>query len=214
MRRIALFGASFDPPTGDAGHGGIVRYLAAHFPEVWLIPVFQHPFTTKRKRVEHTGYASRLEMLRLQFQDVSNVKIKESERDFYDKRERDGLVGDALIFGTYDLIEYLREENPTCVFSFVMGGDTLVDLFNGKWRRFEEILKNLPIVAIARKWVPVDQVDLSRFEAGIDVLEIPGLSEVSSTEVRRRIAKGESIDSLVDDKVRGYIEENRLYGKL
>lgn len=47
-RRVCLFGTSADPPTGTAGHVGIVQTLAAlpdhAFDEIRVLPVYRHTF--------------------------------------------------------------------------------------------------------------------------------------------------------------------------
>ena len=56
MRKVCLFGTSANPPTGDGGHAGIVKYLAnypsdetdsgagLYFDEVRVLPVYRHMF--------------------------------------------------------------------------------------------------------------------------------------------------------------------------
>lgn len=119
-QHVALFGASFNPPTGDTGHGGIVASLCQLFPQVWVLPVFQHPLLYKRNTVQQTSYEDRLNMVQLQFGSIPNVRIIEAERELFQRRLR--LIGDEASFGTADLLEYLREIYPTYIFHLVLGG--------------------------------------------------------------------------------------------
>lgn len=45
--RILIYGLSANPPTGIHGHLGICAYFAALFDQVWVLPVYQHIFSTK-----------------------------------------------------------------------------------------------------------------------------------------------------------------------
>lgn len=210
-RKVALFGASFDPPTGTSGHGGIISYLSKVFPEVWLIPVYQHPFLTKRKR---TPYEHRLQMLNLQFGALSNVTISNAEKELFDFRENLGLKGEDLIFGTYDLIEFVKNKNPDCSFHFVLGFDALLDLIHGKWLKSSEMMKNVQIIAIEREGVPYEPIEESNFKAGIEIIKIPGLTDVSSTTVRQKVADNEPFEDLVDGNVADYIKGKGLYSRV
>ena len=46
-KQVCLFGLSADPPTGDSGHTGIVKALAAmdEFDEIRVLPVYRHNFS-------------------------------------------------------------------------------------------------------------------------------------------------------------------------
>ena len=90
-KKVLLFGLSGNPPTGDGGHRGIARHFAAlagvraDFEQVWVMPVFQHAFAAKRNLV---AFDKRLEMARLNFGDLPNVKVVSLEREvFEDKSE-------------------------------------------------------------------------------------------------------------------------------
>ena len=93
-----------------------------------------------------------------------------------------------------------------------MGMDSLENLRT--WHRPEEILRLTRIIAVSRPG----------FAADLDALEqeLPGISEatymltsvvidISSTDLRRRVRKGLSIDGQVPACVSAYIDEHRLY---
>ena len=214
MKRIALFGASFDPPTGMCGHGGIVNHIQELFSEIWLIPVYQHPYLSKRQRLGSlSSYDARLQMLHLQFSKYTNVKISKCEKDYYQKRENDGLRGEDLIFGTYDLIQYLNECFPLYEFHFVIGGDSLLDLINGKWRNAKKIMDEVPLVALNRVGYETEEINLDIFKKGIQLITVPSLTSVSSSQVRSLIEEGRRYDEYLDPSVATYIHENNLYSK-
>ena len=76
------------------------------------------------------------------------------------------------------------------------------------------MLRNIPIVAVRRAGVSIEVLDPKKFLAGLDIIEIPGLDTVSSSEVRRRLTLGENIDEMLDERVKQYIIKHDLYGKL
>lgn len=63
-RRVLLFGTSANPPTGATGHMGMLAHCRAAlgFDEVWLVPVYQHIYSTKRQLAP---FADRLAMCRI-----------------------------------------------------------------------------------------------------------------------------------------------------
>lgn len=202
--RIALFGSSFDPPTGLGGHAGIVRYLAGRFSKVWLVPVFQHPFSAKKQNV---SFEDKLAMLRVAFEPLgSKVRVCDVEREMF--LERNGEV-----FGTLDVLEHLQRQHPLERFVLVMGGDTLLDLGNGKWRRSAELLASGDFIGISRAGVGEEDGALSRF-ARLERVCVPGLTHASSSEARRRLGNGEVVDDLLDANVVDYIRRHGLYGKI
>ncbi|KAH9245961.1 nicotinate (nicotinamide) nucleotide adenylyltransferase [Batrachochytrium salamandrivorans] len=205
--RIALFGSSFDPPTGLGGHAGIVRYLAKRFSKVWLVPVFQHPFSTKRQNV---SFEDKLAMLRLAFDELgSTVWVCDVEREMFLERKNE-------VFGTLDVLEHLQRQHPNERFVFVMGGDTLLDLGKGKWRRSAELLASGDFLGVSRAGVEHGDDDkdaLSRF-AKLELVNVPGLGHVSSSDVRQRLGNGESVADLLDLRVVDYIHRHGLYGKI
>ena len=107
-------------------------------------------------------------------------------------------------------LEWLHDERPGVDITLLMGADAAESL--GSWREPERILE-LAAVGAARRVGS----DAERGRAVVEGLggrfesvEMPTL-EVSSTEVRRRVAEGRSVRYLVPDAVRELIEERGLY---
>lgn len=91
---------------------------------------------------------------------------------------------------TIRTIHHLLNGNPDCRFSLVTGGD--VKTQTSEWVDFDKIKALLPIIAIPRG--PKSPIP-----------------DISSTEVRRRLAAGESILNLVPKEIAVYIVTHRLY---
>ncbi len=106
-----------------------------------------------------------------------------------------------------------REEGPDAELYFILGMDAVADL--PRWHAPERFLDLCTPVVFARS---------DYGAAGLDELEhsLPGVKdrlmflegpvvEVSSTDIRRRVALGESIRYLVPARVERFITEHGLY---
>ncbi len=98
---------------------------------------------------------------------------------------------------------------------FIMGADSLVDLVN--WWSFGELVTLCTFVAAARPGISretmTQQIEVlkSQFGAKVMVVDMP-LMDLSASEIRHRIARGEGISPLVPEPVASYIVQNGLYG--
>lgn len=93
-RRIGIFGLSANPPTNELGHLGVVRAFVNLFDELWVVPVYVHPFSSKRKKLE--AFEHRIAMCRMCFERYGggNVRVAsgevasgedENEEDLYNR---------------------------------------------------------------------------------------------------------------------------------
>ncbi|CAM9838918.1 unnamed protein product, partial [Choristocarpus tenellus] len=59
-KNVLLFGTSGNPPTGRSGHSGVVEYFVdtGRYEEVWVLPVYQHMFKSKRDNMSVSGSAT------------------------------------------------------------------------------------------------------------------------------------------------------------
>jgi nicotinic acid mononucleotide adenylyltransferase len=91
-RQVCLFGTSANPPTGDQGHGGIVRVIASLvndknnsnsnndknqdddvfqvFDEIRVVPVYSHPFASKHHQM--APFEHRVAMCQLAFASIGS----------------------------------------------------------------------------------------------------------------------------------------------
>lgn len=115
-RQVCLFGTSANPPTGSGGHAGIVKALVdlRRFDEVLILPVYRHPFKTKRDQL--ACYDHRVAMCRLAFEPLGPgvvVRVSRAEEEAFARLvakagDEDGLGN--LRVGTADLLEMLIEQ--------------------------------------------------------------------------------------------------------
>jgi len=180
--RIALYGGSFNPP--HVGHLLVTSYVIAtqEVDQVWLMPAYHHPFGK-----ELAPFVDRVEMcsrLAAIFRSGVEVTTVESE-----------LQGEGR---TIDTLEYLVARHPHLSFRLVIGSDILAD--TPKWKAWDRVQKLAPPILVARGGHP---------HPGVEGPEMP---EVSSTEVRRRLAAGAGAEQLVPRTVLEYVRARGLYG--
>ncbi|RPF55563.1 nicotinate-nucleotide adenylyltransferase [Aquisalibacillus elongatus] len=185
MKKIGLFGGTFDPP--HIGHIKLAETVkqSLSLDEVWYIPTYEPP----HKRNAIASPQERLDMLNLLLNDQSKLQLLDIEYQ---------LKGKSYTFNT---VSHLKEKYPEIEFYFIIGGD-MVD-YLPKWYKINELKKLIQFVGVTRKeYEQVEDGDVIM----VSMDEIP----VSSTLIREQIRRGEHPDGLTE-KVLQYIKEHRLY---
>ena len=178
---IALLGGSFNPP--HVGHLMAAHYVRATqgVDEVWFMPTYRHPFGKVSAPFEH-----RVRMCEALGADTSGwLKTSRVESEV----GKDGR--------TVDTLEFLLARHPTYRFSLIIGSDILKDL--PQWKNFERIQQLARVVVLYRAGHPAEGT------VG------PPLAEVSSSDIRDRLARGESSGDLVPTAVLSYARKHHLY---
>jgi len=116
---------------------------------------------------------------------------------------------------TADTLEEMRRRLPqgTEIY-FITGADAIIDV--GTWREPERLFELCRFIAAPRPgWSQeTAQAGLRRLEErfGCEILEIQSRTmDISSSEIRRRVAAGQSIRYLVPEVVEAYIQKHGLY---
>ncbi len=141
-KNIALFGGSFNPP--HEGHREIVRRVASRkgIDEVWLLPVWRHPF---RKKLP--SFKKRVKACRHFF--LPPLKIRGGSGGRYEKIRISTLEKRPRATGrTVDLLLYLAQKFPRYRFWWVMGGDSYRQ--RRKWKNFGKIRKLARLIVFPR----------------------------------------------------------------
>lgn len=187
--RIALFGGSFNPP--HVGHllGALYVRAVADVDAVWLMPAFRHPFGKVL-----ASFDDRVELCESLAALVDGVEVTRIEEDV----ESDGR--------TIHTVEHLKRCFPQHSFRLVIGTDILHEAH--RWYEFDRLVQLAPLLVLGRSGhhAPADRFTNATF---VDAVPMP---EVSSTEVRRRLASGEDVSGLVPRPVIEIIEQRGLYG--
>ncbi len=117
---------------------------------------------------------------------------------------------------TADTLNELHQRLPDAGLLLIIGSDTLHDLPD--WHEPVRIIERAGLLVVARpEWsmVPAEQLRTAlhlpeQIPLRLEVVRMP-LIEISSTDIRRRVAEGRSIRFMVPRAVECYIETHRLY---
>lgn len=213
-RRIGAYGGTFDPVHN--GHIEVARAVAKIFELDWLLLIPAHRPPHKDARSISDAY-HRYAMAVLATLDEPRISVSTIELEAPDKPY------------SFETVERLKEAyDPRMELFFIVGADSFEEI--NTWREPDRLLANANLVAVTRPGYEVRISHLSEsMRAGIVDLrgglpfksEDPGGSrvyltdcannDVSSTEIRRRVCAGESIDELTPALVAGYVEKYGLY---
>ena len=98
-----------------------------------------------------------------------------------------------------ETVRELRARWPDARFFYLIGHDNVAKL--GTWHSYEELKRAVQFVVFGR----------GEHDAPHDFPTIVRRVDISATEIRTRVAKGQSIRYLVPEPVREIIERRRLY---
>lgn len=198
---IGLLGGTFNPV--HLGHLALARAAREAFglDEVWLIPCAVPPHKTTAGLASN---ADRLAMLRLAAAGEPGGWLKVSDIEMR-------LPPPSWTLRTLDA---LRGEHPGRRFAFIIGGDTLVQLHT--WHEPLEVLARARFVTLARAGFGKPAPEGIRLpppwpERLLADYREAALPDVSSSGVRARLARGESIDGLVPEPAILYIRAHQVY---
>ncbi len=164
--RIALFGGSFNPP--HLGHELAALYVleTAGVDELWLMPTFQHPFD---KALE--PFEDRLAMCGLAAAALGpRARVTDIERELGDESR------------TLRTVRALQSRHPEHDFALVIGADLVAEI--ATWYGAQELRATVPFIVVGR-------AGLAAGAGPRAAIEMPA---VSSTEIRRALARGKAGD--------------------
>lgn len=194
--KIGLYGGTFSPP--HLGHIRAAKCFVegAELDKLIIMPAGTPPHKAVKDPIDNS---KREELVRIAFDGIGQVSDYEMNK--------------AGASYTYLTLRWLREQYGEKIY-LCMGEDMFLCL--DKWREAEEIFRNAHIVCLKREDSSYNELTekksefCSKYDAEITVLSYSPLP-VSSTQIRERVKKGESLSGLVSPEVEAYIKENRLY---
>ncbi len=198
-KKTGIMGGTFDPI--HIGHLILAEEALQQLSldEVWFLPNGNPPHKQGRKGASDE---ERLEMVRLAILGNPGFSLCTAEMNQEEKHY------------TYQTMERFGMLFPDREFYFLVGADSLFEL--DTWRMPERVLKACILAAAVRNHIPMDQmqeqVDFlkKKYQADIRLLRTNNV-DISSSEIRDKASRGESIRYYVPETVRDYIIEHGIY---
>ncbi len=188
---IGILGGSFNPV--HIGHMMLASYLQqfAGLDEVWLTLSPLNPL--KATSDELIPDIKRLKMLEIAVGDTKGLNMCDYElampRPSY----------------TINTLRYLAKRYPRHSFKLIIGSDNW-KIFD-QWKDHEAILSDFGVIVYPRPGYPVGNI----YVDGVDVVNAP-TADISSTFIRKAIARGKDLRYFLPPGVFEYIKQNNLYG--
>lgn len=211
MKKVALFGGSFNPP--HEGHFEMAKHIhqALGVDEVW----FLFSVNWQKDAAKYAGIDHRMEMSRIMADHYPGLPFVMS--DIEDE------LGTHI---THDVLTGLQKKFADHRFVWVMGADNLAGFHT--WEHFDSIMENFPIAVVNRPSYTeqalqshtaltyphlktAEPKDLTEKKNGWCFIDTPPV-DLSSTGLLNRLRAGEREFGGPFQDVVDYIVEHGLYG--
>lgn len=197
--KIGIMGGTFNPI--HIGHLTLGQWAMneLNLDEVWFIPT---GISYQKEKLQVLPGEERLHMTELAIAD--NVAFKCLDMEV----KREGYTY------SYETMEQLKRQYPEDTFYFIVGADCLFAIEN--WKYPEKIFESCILAAAIRGKASLGEMEKkktqleARFNGKVVLFPFSKL-EISSTEIRSRVHEGKSIEHMVPEKVKKYIEEKGFY---
>lgn len=197
MRKIGILGGTFDPI-----HLGHLKLASIALNELSLDEVIFIPSGISYMKSNVTDSSHRYAMTELAVKDYPSFSVSDIEI----KRQKNSY--------SYETLEELNRIYPDADIIFIVGADSFINL--DKWKFPGRILRAASLAVLVRDDVSEDFLsakaeDYKRiFNANVFFLHAPQI-DISSTNIKKMIKNGESVQDLLAPSVYSYIKEHKLY---
>ena len=202
MKRIGIFGGSFNPI--HMGHLNIAQIASDEFDlqKVIFIPCKVSPFKIGSEPEQNVSDEHRLKMLNLSLAGAKNFEISNIE------------LSRGGVSYSYDTVVEIKKIYPESHLSFIIGTDSLLTL--SQWYKIDALLTLCDFVTVER--LGVNRIDEKSLGFSPELSKhlmhkaVSGrLMDVSSSEIRSRVAQGLSLQGFICPAVEEYINRHELY---
>ena len=198
--KLGIYGGTFAPIHNAHVRVAKAFYNALDLDKLLIIPAGIPPH---KQIADDDLPEKRLHMCQLAFDGCDGIEISDMEL----KRE-----------GKSYTVMTLRELSNENTDIYMLCGTDMILTFD-QWFCFEEIFRLCTLVYVRRENNPEitekirEKVDTFRSKYGARIIELASETlEMSSTEIREAVKRGEDISAVVPSRVAEYIKKNRLYG--
>lgn len=190
MIKTGIYGGSFNPIHN--GHIALAKAFLrqAKLDEVWFVVSPQNPFKVNAKLLDD-HWRLRLTEAALQ----GEPHLTASDYEFH-------LPKPSYMWHT---LQNMSRDYTDRQFTLLIGGDNWTTFH--RWYHADDILSHYSLAVYPRKDNPIDTATLP---PNVQLINAE-LLDISSTEVRHRITKGQDISHLVPPRVAELITKNHLY---
>ena len=217
-QRIGLFGGTFDPVHN--GHLAVAHHITEvlQLDALWFIPAAAPPHKDVHKgSLDITPFTERAAMLKRAIGTRAEYLLSPVEKELPEPSY------------TIDTLREIRKRLGTsATLFFLIGIDAFVEIFT--WKDYEELPKYASLVVVSRPSCQFSEAEevmhryygRYQYDPANSTWRADGAYEniyfismepvaASSSEIRKMVSLGKSVQQLVPHKVAEYIKEKKLY---
>lgn len=190
MIKTGIYGGSFNPIHN--GHIALAKAFLrqAALDEVWFVVSPQNPFKVNDHLLDDRW---RLRLTEEALQGETNLIA--SDYEFH-------LSKPSYMWHT---LQHMSHDYPDREFTLLIGGDNWTTF--RRWYHADDILSHYSLAVYPRK---DNSIDAATLPSNVQLIQAE-LLDISSTEIRQRIASRQDISQLVPPRVAELITSHRLY---
>jgi nicotinate-nucleotide adenylyltransferase len=202
LTKLGILGGSFNPIHNGHIELGIKAKEQFDLNKIIVMPNNKPAYKDDGQLI---GNRDRVNMINMAIQNLRDFEFSDLE-----------LTRGGITY-TSDTLEFLSARYPEVRWYFIMGGDS-VDSFL-EWNRPEVITRLASLIVTTRGDIDKTKVmvDINKIKEKYPwsdiAFEIIDGMDISSSDIRKRVAKGQSISGMVPTQVEEYIKSTGLYSE-
>lgn len=191
--KLCIFSGTFNPI--HRAHIKMAEYVLENyrFDKIIFIPAYKPP----HKDYQDNMCIHRYNMVKLAIQNNPNFEISDIE-----------YKNEGKSYSYITALELYKQYDIDGKINFIIGTDAFEKIET--WYETDKFKKLVDFIVFIRENEPVNFDDLRKKGYNFEFAKM-NFVDISSTELRERIQKGETVDNLIPEEVEEYIKNNGLY---